>query len=61
MTSFFNAREREADEWAPLFEKADSRFRFKGVRPCSINTTGLPTKKMLSIIEATWVESSEME
>lgn len=55
MTSLFNAREREASEWAPLFEKADSRFQFKRVKPCSINKTGVPTKKLLSIIEATWI------
>ena len=55
MTSLFNAREREASEWGPVFEKADSRFQFQGVRLCSINTTGVPTKGLLSIIEATWV------
>ena len=60
MTSLFNAREREASEWGPLFEKADSRFQFKGVRPYSVNTTGVPTKKLLSIIEATWVGPSEV-
>jgi hypothetical protein len=56
MTSLFNSRDREAGEWGPLFEKADSRLQFKGIQPCSMNKTGLPTKKLLSLIEATWVE-----
>ena len=55
MMMLFNAREREYNEWKPLFEKADQRFKFQGARPSLVNKTNIPTKKLLSIIEATWV------
>ncbi|CAG8978454.1 hypothetical protein HYALB_00012836 [Hymenoscyphus albidus] len=55
MTALFNAREREAGEWEPLFAKADGRFRFEGVRKCVVNETGIPTEILLSVIVATWM------
>ncbi|KAI8625554.1 putative O-methyltransferase [Xylariaceae sp. FL1651] len=41
-----NAGDREMTEWAALFAKADSRFIFRGGKPCP----GSP----LSILEAEW-------
>ena len=32
MLSIQNSRERDAADWRKLFETADSRFRFEGVR-----------------------------
>lgn len=54
MTSLFGGREREAPEWELPFALADKRYKFHGVREASINKTGIPTKKLLSIIEASW-------
>ncbi|KAL9053044.1 MAG: hypothetical protein Q9162_005032 [Coniocarpon cinnabarinum] len=55
MTCLFNARERAADEWKPLFDMADPRFEFKGVKPSVVNRSNMPTKMLLSLIEAVWV------
>ncbi|KAI9648377.1 hypothetical protein NHQ30_003010 [Ciborinia camelliae] len=46
MKSCLNGKERDADEWAQLFAKADSRFRFQGV-------VAVPASRV-SIIEAIW-------
>ncbi|PVH96578.1 S-adenosyl-L-methionine-dependent methyltransferase [Periconia macrospinosa] len=46
MKCFTNARERDYDGWASLFEKADARFRFLGVRT--------PLGSKASFIEAEW-------
>jgi len=42
----FNAKERELDEWEALFAKADTRFRFQGVRR--------PEGSRLSLLELKW-------
>ena len=41
-----NGRERDADEWAQLFAKSDSRFKFRGI-------TAVPASRF-SAIEAIW-------
>ncbi|PVI04246.1 putative O-methyltransferase [Periconia macrospinosa] len=41
-----NAKDREVHEWKTLFEQADARFRFKGVRQ--------PPGSRLAIIEVEW-------
>ena len=41
-----NSKERDADEWIKLFEKADPRFRAVKIRS--------RPQSMLPIIEATW-------
>lgn len=46
MLAGFNAKDREAEEWKRLFEKADPRFKFSGV-------TGKEGSG-LSFIEAVW-------
>lgn len=46
MLELQNSKEREASDWAALFERADPRFEFMGVRA--------PPKSLLSIIEAKW-------
>lgn len=33
MKALFNGQERDAGDWARLFEEADARFRFNGVTP----------------------------
>ena len=30
MLELFNAKERDLDDWAKLFERADARFKFVG-------------------------------
>ncbi|TGO39876.1 hypothetical protein BHYA_0046g00300 [Botrytis hyacinthi] len=50
MKSYLNGRERDADEWAQLFEKADSRFRFQGI-------AAVPSSRF-SVIEAIWEDGS---
>ena len=51
MLSILNARERDADEWRWLFEEADPRFTFLGVKR--------PKGSDLAIIEAVWNEKEE--
>jgi len=48
MKSCLNGRERDADDWAQLLEKSDSRFRFQGVK-------SVPGSRF-SVIEAIWEE-----
>ncbi|THV54402.1 hypothetical protein BGAL_0027g00130 [Botrytis galanthina] len=50
MKSCLNGRERDADEWAQLFEKADSRFKFQGI-------AAVPSSRF-SVIEAIWEDDS---
>ncbi|KAF2147921.1 hypothetical protein K461DRAFT_272114 [Myriangium duriaei CBS 260.36] len=52
MMLLFNARDRENGDWASLFEKADPRFKFLGVRTPDVNVEGIPRAWLLSIIEA---------
>jgi hypothetical protein len=47
MLEIQNSRERELDDWAKLFEKADSRFKFMG--------GNVPQGSNLWIIEVQWV------
>jgi hypothetical protein len=47
MKSFTNAKERNAQEWAALFTKADPRFEFQGI--C------IPPGAKCAVIEAKWV------
>lgn len=54
MMTFFNSRDREAHEWAELFELADSRFKFIGVRTPNVNVAGIPKEALLGFIEAEW-------
>jgi hypothetical protein len=51
MKCFTNAKERDFDEWAALFAKADPRFRFLGVRT--------PLGSKASLIEAEWCTNEE--
>lgn len=46
MLEILNARERELDDWARLFEQADNRFKFLGGKQ--------PVGSHLWIIEALW-------
>ena len=46
MKAFTNAKEREAEDWAGLFAKADPRFYFRGVR--------MPPGSKCAVIEAEW-------
>jgi hypothetical protein len=46
MLEIGNAKERDLDEWTNLFEEADSRFIFQGIKQ--------PLDSRLAIIEATW-------
>ncbi|KAF7888278.1 uncharacterized protein EAF02_002819 [Botrytis sinoallii] len=50
MKSCLNGRERDADEWAQLFEKADSRFKLQGI-------AAVPNSRF-SVIEAIWEDGS---
>ena len=57
MKAFSNARERDAQDWAELFAKADSRFRFEGVRlfeghRMAIITAGWEDVDKTAVIEA---------
>lgn len=54
MMLLFNARDREAADWAQLFHEADARFKFVGARLPSINVEGMPPAALMSIIEAVW-------
>lgn len=46
MIASFNGRERDADEWQSLFERADPRFSSVGVTQ--------PKGSNLALIRATW-------
>lgn len=46
MLELQNSKEREVDDWKSLFERADKRFRFVGVR--------MPFGSKLSFIEVKW-------
>lgn len=46
MGAYFNAQERDMEEWTKLFAGADARFIVKGVT--------LPTGSALAIIETVW-------
>lgn len=48
MKQNFNSRERDADDWAELFGKADTRFKLKRIT-CSPGS-------ILSVIEIIWVD-----
>jgi len=50
MKAKFNSKERDADDWAALFEVADTRFKMGRVR-CSPGS-------ILSVIEAVWQADS---
>ncbi|KAF2147765.1 O-methyltransferase [Myriangium duriaei CBS 260.36] len=54
MMLLFNSRDREEAEWASLFEKADSRFKFLGSRLPTVDVDKIPPSGLLSIIEAEW-------
>ncbi|MCJ1463377.1 hypothetical protein MMC07_001984 [Pseudocyphellaria aurata] len=47
MLELHNAKERDKNDWAKLFQEADSRFIFVGVKQ--------PVQSKLSIIEAVWM------
>ena len=53
MKTFFNAKERDAEEWAALFAKADPRFAYLGTR--------VPRGSKCAIIEAEWQPNKESE
>ena len=46
MMYMLNAREREVQDWADLFHRADPRFKFLGAKK--------PEKCRMYIIEAVW-------
>lgn len=46
MLQLYNSREREQAEWVRLFEQADSRFRFVGMRQ--------PAGSAMAVLEAVW-------
>lgn len=48
MLTLFNSKERDADDWKLVFEKADVRFKKIKI--------WVPKKATMAIIEATWVE-----
>jgi hypothetical protein len=50
MKTYFNAWERDAEEWQELFAKAHSGFRFVGITQ--------PRGSGLALIEARWVGES---
>lgn len=50
MKSFLNAKERDAEQWAGLFARADSRFKFLGLR--------IPEGSKCAIIEAEWTSTA---
>lgn len=49
MLGFHNSKERDRDDWAQLFQDADPRFRFVGLKQ--------PAFSELGIIEAAWEPS----
>ena len=48
MLTIQNSKEREAEEWKKLFERADTRFSFVGIRT-------VPNSP-LALIQAIWTE-----
>ena len=46
MKEIFNAKERDLNDWIHLFERADLRFKFLGVKK--------PPASQLAIIEVSW-------
>jgi hypothetical protein len=46
MMAYFNAWERDADEWQQLFTKADPRFKFVGINQ--------PQGSALALVEVRW-------
>ena len=48
MKACLNGRERDVDQWAQLFAKSDSRFKFNGV-------IKIPGSRW-SVMEAIWEE-----
>ena len=46
MKELLNAKERDAEAWAALFEAADPRYKLKSI--------SVPTGAKLAIIEAVW-------
>ncbi|KAF2121893.1 sterigmatocystin 8-O-methyltransferase [Lophiotrema nucula] len=50
MKAYFNAWERDADEWRELFTKADPNFKFVGIYQ--------PEGSALALIEARWIGNS---
>lgn len=54
MMSLFNGRERGEEDFAEIFRRADSRFKFLGGRQPAVNEMGIPVKGLLSIMEAKW-------
>jgi len=46
MNTYFNAWERDVEEWRELFEKADPRFKFVGITQ--------PQGSALALIEFQW-------
>ena len=47
MLEIFNSKERHADEWGSLFERADARFKLISIKK--------PVKSRLSFIEVCWM------
>ncbi|CAK3877684.1 O-methyltransferase gsfB [Lecanosticta acicola] len=54
MMLLFNGLDREETDWAHLFERADKRFKFLGVKTPTKNVEGVPPAFLLNIIEAVW-------
>ena len=56
MMTLFNARDRTEDEWAELFELADERFKFLGVKPpADAEDLDAPVgRSWMCLIEARW-------
>ena len=46
MKEIQNAKERDGEDWAQLFQSEDPRFRFRGIKN--------PPESTLAIIEASW-------
>jgi hypothetical protein len=46
MNTYFNAWERDAEEWEELFAKADARFEFVGIKQ--------PQGSALALLEVRW-------
>ena len=53
MMLMFNARERMESDWKDLFEAADSRFKFVGVKR-ALGSGNIPQYAVPCIIEAVW-------
>ena len=51
MFSMQNSKERDASDWASLFEQANPRFHMRGVTP-------LPNSP-IALIEAVWEDPKE--